>query len=360
MMHDDRKGHLYLYAGSNNLEVISKTGVFETKLPLPSVEIETIKYFPRFVFEKTDSSLTLICTSTDMKSSISAEYNLNNKRIDNFEKDPLPLSSPVYIIPDKQGNVWYNNFGEIGYVSRRTGKFYNLTGTIKNKAGEQLTFFNQTVSNDNTIWFCTGSGLIKIYISPSLFQTYLNLPLKNVNDVGASIRGITGDKNGNIWICSYGYPYSCKLYIFHLLNKKSDTIEHCDLKAKGYDNALPPLMKAIFVGESVYAVTDGTLLLKINKKTFQTDALDFSDIISAQFTNITAINDSILWLATLNGMVAFDLFSGQKTIFNNKPGNDFIKNVRVNFFLPAAGNNYWACTLKGIYLLGQDGKILRH
>jgi hypothetical protein len=98
---------------------------------------------------------------------------------DKSEKSILPVSTPVYIFLDKQGNIWYNNFGEIGYVNNRTGKFYNLTSAIKNKAGEQLTVFNQTVSNDNTIWLCTGSGLVKIYLSPSLFQTYLNIPLRN-------------------------------------------------------------------------------------------------------------------------------------------------------------------------------------
>jgi hypothetical protein len=52
------------------------------------------------------------------------------------------------------------------------------------------------------------------------------------------------------------------------------------------------------------------------------------------------------------------MVSGQKIIFNNKQDDDFIKNFRVNYFLKAANNSYWACTLKGIYLLNEDGEIL--
>ena len=354
-----KKGNLYLYTGGNNLEIINKNGVFKAKLTLPVIEQKQKKFFPQFIFEKTDSILTLICATTKLES-ISAEYNLNTMQVNKSEKPLLPVTTPVYIFPDKQRNIWYNNFGEIGYVSKRTGKFYNLTDAIKNKAGEYLTFFNQTVSNDNTIWFCTGTGLIKIYLSPSLFQTYLNVPLKNVNDVGASIRGITDDKNGRIWICSYGYPYFGQVYTFHTLDIKSNTIVHHSLNSNGYERIFALLMKAIFVKENIYAVTDGTQLLKINRKTFQTDVIEFTNVTGSQFTNLTAINDSILWLASLNGMVAFNVFSRQKTIFNDKSGNNYIKNVRVNFFYKATETTYWVCTLKGIYLLDQNGKILKH
>jgi ligand-binding sensor domain-containing protein/two-component sensor histidine kinase len=359
LFHDDRRGNLYLYTDSNNLEVMSKTGVFKSTLTLPAVEQKQKKSFPRFVFAKTDSILILVWGATKT-GSISAEYNLNTMQVNKSEKPPLPLDDPVYIFPDKQGNIWYNNFGEVGYISKLTGRFSNLTGMIRNKAGEQLTFFNQTVSNDNTIWFCTGSGLVKIYLNPSLFQTYLNLPLKNANDVGTSIRGITEDENGNIWVCSYGYPYSGEFYTLHTLDIERNTIAHHRLYNKNYEKIFALLMKAIFVKENIYAVTDGTNLLKINRKTFQTDIIGFTNATGSQFTNIAAINDSILWLATLNGMIAYNMVSGQKIIFNDKQGDAFIKNLRVNYFLKAANKSYWACTLKGIYLLNEDGEILKH
>lgn len=359
LFHDDQKGNLYLYTESNNLEVIDKSGVFKAKLILPVIGQKQKRVFPRFVFTKTDSILTIVYGAT-VKGSIAAEYNLNTLQLNNSEERLLPLGNAVYIFPDKQGNTWYNNFSEVGYVSKLTGRFSNLTGMIRNKAGEQLTFFNQTVSGDNTIWFCTGTGLIKLYLNPSLFKTYLNLPLKNANDVGASIRGITEEKNGRVWICSYGYPSSGEFYTLHTLDTGSSTIAHHRLYDKSYSRIFALLMKAIFVKQNIYAVTDGTNLLKINPKTFQTDVIDFTTATGGQFTNLTAINDSILWLATLNGMVAYNTVSGEKIIFNNKQGDDYIKNFRVNYFLKAANNNYWACTLKGIYLLNDDGQILKH
>jgi ligand-binding sensor domain-containing protein/two-component sensor histidine kinase len=359
LFHDDQKGNIYLYDNPKNLEIINKNGGFKTILPLPVIEQKQKKFFPQFAFEKTDSTLTFIFAGSGSQS-ISAEYNLNKMQVDRSEKPILPVFAPAYIFPDKQGNIWQNNFGEIGYVSKLTGRFFNLTGMVRNKAGEQLTFFNQTVSNDNTIWFCTGSGLVKIYLNPSLFQTYLNLPLKNANDVGTSIRGITEDENGKIWICSYGYTYSGEMYTLHTLDTERNIIAHNRLYNKDHERIFALLMKAIFVKENIFAVTDGTTLLKINRKTFQTDIIEFTNATGSQFTNIAAINDSILWLATLNGMVAYNMLSGQKVIFNDKKEDDVIKNFRVNYFLKAANNTYWACTLKGIYLLNEDGKILKH
>ena len=355
LFHDDGKSNLYLYSGGNNFEIISKTGIFKKLLPLPSVEVKKIKYIPRSAFEKTDSSLTLIYTSSEAGKSISTEFNLNTNNIDTSKQNLLPVFSPAYIFSDKQGNIWYNNFNEIGYASRQTGKYYNVAGVVKDKVGEHLTFFNQTISKDNTLWFCTGSGLLKIYLSPSLFDVYLNLPLKNADDVGLSIRGITEDEAGNIWICSYAYSLAGQLYTLHTLSTKENVVSHCVLYNGKYERITKPLMKSIFLGKNIYAVEDGSMLLKINRQTFHTDMIDFA---GSTFTNITAINDSILWLASLNGMMAFNVLSGEKKIFNNEPGNDFIKNVRVNFFIKAAENIYWVCTLKGIYLLNQNGEIL--
>ena len=156
LFHDDRKGNIYLFAGDNNLEVISKTGSFKYLLPLPVIELNKIEYVTRGVLEKTDSSLTLMATNPEAEKSITVEFNLNKMRIDNASKKLLPLNSPAHIFSDKQGNLWYNNFNEIGYESRQTGEYYNVANIIKNRAGEQLTFFNQTISKDNTLWFCTG------------------------------------------------------------------------------------------------------------------------------------------------------------------------------------------------------------
>ncbi|HEX5154662.1 MAG TPA: hypothetical protein VFW07_24615 [Parafilimonas sp.] len=42
---------------------------------------------------------------------------------------------------------------------------------------------------------------------------------------------------------------------------------------------------------------------------------EFTSATGSQFTNIMAINDSILWLATLNGMIIYNMASGQKNYF---------------------------------------------
>ena len=87
------------------------------------------------------------------------------------------------------------------------------------------------------------------------------------------MRGMTEDKNGKIWICSYGYSYSGEFYTLHTLDTERDTIAHHRLYNKNYERIFALLMKAIFVKENIYAVTDGTTLLKINAKTFQTDII---------------------------------------------------------------------------------------
>ena len=274
--------------------------------------------------------------------------------------DEADLMVPAFIYPDTQGYKWYRSTKEIGFLNQNTGKFTSLTAQFRLKAGSDPFFFEGFVGADDSFWMSGSDGLFNITLTKEIFQKYLSVPLKMPGDIGSSIRGITEDPSGKIWVSSYGFNAGDKTYLLHRIDPKQGSIRHLKLRRTGNNQSNDVLTyKLLFTNNLIYSITDGTQFLKINRATLSYQAVEFPLVSGHGFTSFYQLNEHTFWMGTWGGMATIDTRNLRAVTLNDQPGA-YIKNERINHFLTWPHDRILVSTTNGLYVLNQDATIREH
>ena len=109
----------------------------------------------------------------------------------------------------------------------------------------------------------------------------------------------------------------------------------------------------------MYAITDGTSLLRLKPDGSALNGKAFYNVSVNELTSIYILNDSILWLGSISGMIQMNTQTGQSVLLNSQPDN-FIKNIRLNYFMPWSSGHVLVSTSNGIYVLDSNAMIVEH
>jgi signal transduction histidine kinase len=123
------------------------------------------------------------------------------------------------------------------------------------------------------------------------------------------------------------------------------------------DHVIP--YKVLFANNQVYAVTDGIQFIRIEPETEQYYPVEFPFVSGRGFTSFYKLNDHTFWMGTWGGMAMIDTRNLKPVLFNDKAGR-YIKNERVNHFMPWPHNRTLVSTTNGLYILNQDATIEEH
>lgn len=357
---EDNSGKLYLFSLGNYIEVIDKSGNFLHGIKLMDKAVPK-RFLPAYINVFREQGLAIYYRVPASKENFIRQFS--------FDKQTFsPLSQklndiyPGAIYYDRKEYTWFKSENEVGFLNNKSGRFTDLTETLRKQVGTETFFFNACISSDNSFWLCSGAGLFKITVSEQLFKTYLSIPLQKPTDIGTSMRGLTEDSAGHIWACSYGYKRAGATYLLHKLDPQTGRLQHNRLFVSkdsmlSYDNTVL-LYKTIFTKDGMYAITDGTALLKLTAGATDVKAKPYNISIS-QFTAVYALNDSTLWLGCITGMITLNTRTGCAVTFNNEQGS-FIKNIRVNYFMPWSKGRVLASTSNGLHVLDNTAAIAAH
>lgn len=269
-------------------------------------------------------------------------------------------TAPDHIYADKNNYKWYKSSKEIGFLNQKTGQFTNLTTRLLQKSGADIFFFGACLSTDGSFWVAGVDGLIKVTLTEEIFRRYMSVPLEKTSDIGSSVRGITEDNSGRIWACSYGYNRDGLQYLLHQIDPGTHRSRHMQLHSQNkISNEMVIPYKVLFTKNDVYAVTDGTQFLKIDPETEAYRAVEFPFVSGRGFTSFYKLNDSTFWTGTWGGMGVISTRDLKPVLLNDKVGR-YIKNERVNNFMPWKQNRVLVSTTNGIYVLNQDASIDEH
>ncbi|MCE7070102.1 histidine kinase [Dyadobacter sp. CY327] len=268
--------------------------------------------------------------------------------------------APGIIYTDKGNYKWYKSSKEIGLLNQKTGQFTDLTTRLLQKSGADIYFFAACLSTDGSFWVAGVNGLIKVTLTEEIFRRYMSVPLEKTGDIGSSVRGITEDNSGKIWACSYGYNRDGLQYLLHQIDPVTHRSRHMQLHSQNrtMKNTVIPY-KVLFTKNEVYAVTDGIEFLKIDPETEAYAEVDFPFVSGRGFTSFYKLNDSTFWTGTWGGMGIIGTRDMQPVLLNDKAGR-YIKNVRVNNFMPWQKNRVLVSTTNGLYVLNADASIYEH
>ena len=125
-----------------------------------------------------------------------------------FSEDPVseytiqqgPLTE---ILVEENGDVWMHGEHDLLFFDRSTGTIQDLNQEVREVSGHRVTYRQLFRDQSGVIWVASDFGAIKMVRSRKLFTTYLNGGNANCSSGFCSIRGITEDENGHIYISYY-------------------------------------------------------------------------------------------------------------------------------------------------------------
>ncbi len=351
--------NLYVYSKGNEVEVISQDAKLVRRLDLLDAGLSAAHYFVLEIAQSDPEGLIVYYRQKGRKKIQTRTYSFKEHTFSPLT-DAENTTVPAFIYSDNQGYQWYRSNNEVGFLNRRTGKFTSLNAQLSQKAGSDPFFFEGFISSDNSFWLSGIDGLFKITLATEIFRKYLNIPLEKPGDIGTSIRGITEDPDGKIWVSSYGFNDKGQRYLLHRIDPQTGTLRHLRLHWTGNTSGYEALTyKLLFADDFIYAITDGNQFLKIDPATLAYRAVEFPFVSGRGFTSFYRLNEHKFWMGTWGNMAQIDTRDLKPITLNDRPGN-FIKKERINHFLPWTNHRIMVSTTNGLYVLDQDAIVKEH
>ncbi len=104
---------------------------------------------------------------------------------------------------DASKNIWIAGMGQFWFFNHETKTMANVDENIPKKENYSINYRRIFKDKQGVIWVATNFGLIKLVKSNRLFTTYLNEKNQYCSSGACSIRGITGDNEGNVFFSYY-------------------------------------------------------------------------------------------------------------------------------------------------------------
>ncbi|WP_158281191.1 sensor histidine kinase [Dyadobacter jejuensis] len=356
---NDLRNNAYLFSEDVFLDEIDSKANFIRRISLLNKELVNKHFHVSSVVQQDIDGLHIYYRQGDSKEYLMRKYFFGTGTFGPLTDIDTPIA-PKIISPDKKGNLWLKSAEEIGFVNQKTNHFTDLTTRLQQKSGARIFLFASLVSTDGSFWISCVDGLFKITLTDEVFRKYLSVPLEKPGDIGSSIRGITQDPTGKIWVCSYGFMVDGKPNLLHQIDPATGRTRHMILKRPKNvpgDTVIP--YKVLFAGNQVYAVTDGTQFIKIDPEREQYYSVELPFVSGRGFTSFYKLNEYTFWMGTWGGMAVLDTRDLKPVLLNEKAGK-YIKNERVNHFMPWSGNRILVSTTNGLYVLNPDATIHEH
>lgn len=349
----------YVLSSNCFLDEIDSKAKFARRISLLSKELENDNFQVFSVIQQDMQGLQIYYRQGDSDKYLMRKYFFAKRAFGPLTQMLTPIA-PQITAADNKGNVWFKSSKQIGFLNQKTDEFTDLTSRLKQKSGAYTYLFTSMLSSDGSFWLSCVDGLFKITLTEQIFRKFLSVPLDKQGDIGSSIRGITQDPSGAIWVCSYGYMANGKPNLLHQIDPLTGLSRHMNLERQKNmpgEEVIP--YKVLFAGEQVYAVTDGTQFIKIDPESEKYYSVEFPFVSGRGFTSFYKLNDHTFWMGTWGGMAMIDTRELKPVLFNDKAGS-YIKNERVNCFMPWSQNHVLVSTTNGLYVLNQDATIHEH
>jgi signal transduction histidine kinase/ligand-binding sensor domain-containing protein len=254
-------------------------------------------------------------------------YNLNNP-----DKSMLPAQKINSLFTDSEGKLWVGAENGIFRYNFHADKFFCLAEEWLNI---RVTDFAE--DEQRNLWIATDEGLAHFnkttnktewYTDSATIKTNSNniLPEHNLKEVSCA-------KNGIIW-------FSTSANKVYRLNTKQKTV--ADFTKSGDINFQDfSISELQIIGDKIYAGTLSNGLFAVNSENQKITNITF-DNLGYNIHDFTYSKDSIIWVATNNGLLKYDLRTNSFTRYTNVPTDPLSLNrTAVNHIFIDKQNNLW-------------------
>ncbi|MEM1321006.1 MAG: adenylate/guanylate cyclase domain-containing protein [Bacteroidota bacterium] len=137
---------------------------------------------------------------------------------------PHPMSKQTFnsttiyngFFVEDNGDIWLGGRNELWLYEQEKKRAYNYNAEVKKLTKNSCNYRQIMKDASGVIWIASDYGAIRVAQSDHLFTTYLNEGDENCGDDICSMRGITEDEKGNIYLSYYNS--------IHVLDMGSNTL----------------------------------------------------------------------------------------------------------------------------------------
>ncbi|MEN8122103.1 MAG: two-component regulator propeller domain-containing protein [Bacteroidota bacterium] len=245
--------------------------------------------------------------------------------------------SPHKIIRDKKGNFWIASFGKGLFLY---DKNFKLVKHFKNEAGVKNSLSNNYIYSilfDKTgnLYIGTRKGLNILDPETNTFNIYENDPNNPKALSSPYVTALAESDNGTLWLGTWGSG----IYKFNKKNKSFESFKFD--KNEGNLNINNNISQILPVGDSILwlATANGIKRFNINKQ--QTENYTIENGLQSRVTNGIVLKGKQLWISSGSGISVLNTENKSLTNFT-KSGNLFIGNlIRQSRLLHSSGDIYF-------------------
>ena len=274
---------------------------------------------------------------------LEADCQRNDFSFTNYStKDGLFSATVHDIIKDKFGFIWLATEDGLSRFDGTNFKGYrhdpgNADGLMVN----HITSLHE--SSDGTIWIGTNGGGL-CYLDRSKDSIY-NYKAKDPSQLGPAIIAIRGDKEGNVWITSYG-----GLYIINPVREELVTGKFGLLR-----KAVAGMIVTYFLQDKRerlwIGTNNGIYLYEPSKNTvahFQHHENDESSLPDNAVNRIVEDRNGNIWVATNNGLAKLLPDGRSFSTYSATTGSPRLSSSFISALAVDAGNRLWVGTNDGL------------
>lgn len=264
-----------------------------------------------------------------------------------FNENSLSGDNVTCIYVDKTNIVWVGtNWKGVNKINLNAFKFDLFRNTNDNRSLNSNVVWGMCEYDKNTIWIATDKG-INIFDRKTQTFTYLkNLPGIRNSLSNNQARSIFKDKNGNIWIGTFGgglnkYIPEEKRFIHYSTSPDADYYVPNDIFWAIYESS----------DGNIWAGSEGGVCI-INPETNEINILAYNPNDPESLSNNSVFDfyedDGFMWIATYQGINIFDKETGKiERMETLKNGKKTVAIEGVFSIYKDRDGFYWIATIGG-------------
>ncbi len=325
---------LYVGANGNQLWQLDENGAIRNRFTLPVPAQSRIAQ----IEADEQGRLYLLCVDGQL-------FTLNPQD-GRFETHPasFPAEMASALLLEKGGDLWLGSRGKLLYYDASSQSVTNYDPQIREITKNVTTYRQIFRDRSGVIWAASDFGAIKIVQSEQLFDHYLDGGSEYCSNIYCSIRGITEDEAGNVYISYYNS--------IHRLDPGT--------------NSLRPLFPYNNFFSYPFGLTyfDGALWTgngkRIDLQSLRVD--DILDLPEKDLGHVIPDRDSLLWMGYLHWLHQYDPRTGELTEFEDQQGRWDSLDGNISYLHQGRTEGWiWVGTLgNGLYKIKKDTGRLAH
>jgi len=241
---------------------------------------------------------------------------------------------------ENDGNFWIVGANLLFYYDNKNRVLKNYVPQLEQLIKHEVNCRNIYKDRQGVIWVASDFGAIKLFQSNKLFTTYLSEGSEYCNNGECSIRGITGDEDGNVYFSYYNS--------IHKLNTKTNELSALFLGKRFFNNPYGLLYheEALWTGNGI----------RIDLETKAIDTI-FQNLPTEE--GVLAMKGDGIWMANGKSIIFHSLIDNSNIKLTNL--SDSI-NSPITYLLPSRdGNSTWIGTQKrGVFQVDNEYQIIQH